>query len=169
MLAEMHGGSVSATSRGPGEGSEFTVRLPIAREAESESSEAPSPPNRSGRCSRILVVDDSIDTARGMVRLLKLLGHEVAVAHDGPSAVELARGFGPAFILLDIGLPGMNGYEVAETLRRDPGSKDAIIIGVSGYGRDEDRRRSEAAGFNHHLVKPVDFDALVSLLAASIG
>jgi CheY-like chemotaxis protein len=103
-----------------------------------------------------------------MVRLLKLLGNDVVVAQDGLSAVEMARGFRPEFVLLDIGLPGMDGYEVAAALRQDARLKETIIIGVSGYGQEEDRRRSQAAGFNHHLVKPVDFDKLVSLLTSSM-
>ena len=119
---------------------------------------------RSQTGSKILVVDDNEDTARGMVRLLELLGNEVRAVHDGPAAVAAARAFRPEFVLLDIGLPGMNGCEVAATLRGDEVHKGTVIIAVSGYGQDEDRRRSLAAGFDHHLVKPVDFDSLVSLL-----
>lgn len=100
-----------------------------------------------------------------MARLLKLLGHEVATAHAGPDALEIARDFRPEFVLLDIGLPGMNGYEVASRLRTEPRGEDAVIVAVSGYGQEEDRRRSRAAGFDHHLIKPVDHDALLSLLA----
>jgi CheY-like chemotaxis protein len=99
-----------------------------------------------------------------MVRLLKLLGNKVEPAHDGPSAIEAARTLRPEFILLDIGLPGMDGYEVARKLREEPCCKASVIIGVSGYGQEEDRRRSREAGFDHHLVKPVDFDKLVSLM-----
>ena len=100
-----------------------------------------------------------------MARLLKLLGHEVAVAHDGPEAIEVAREHRPDFVLLDIGLPGMDGYEVAARLRQEECCKDAVIIAVSGYGQDEDRRRSKEAGFDHHLIKPLDHDALLSLLS----
>ncbi len=110
------------------------------------------------------MVDDNIDTATGMVRLLKLLGNDVRVAHDGPAGVALGRAFRPDFVLLDIGLPGMNGYEVAASLKAEASCKDAVVIAVSGYGQDDDRRRSRAAGFDHHLVKPVDFDQLTSLL-----
>ena len=102
-----------------------------------------------------------------MARLLKLLGHDVATAHDGPEAIEAAREHRPEFVLLDIGLPGMDGYEVAARLRREECCRDAVIIAVSGYGQDEDRRRSREAGFDHHLVKPLDHDALLSLLAAA--
>jgi len=166
-LAEMHGGSVTAESAGAGKGSEFTVRLPAQKPLASPTQR----PKKSlatvaRRSSRILVVDDNVDTAAGLAKLLKLLGHEVAVSHDGESAIEVARAHNPEVVLLDIGLPGMNGYEVAKRLRDEPCCKTAVIIAVSGYGQDEDRRRSSEAGFDHHLVKPVDFDALTSLLAS---
>jgi signal transduction histidine kinase len=163
-LAEMHGGSVSARSEGPGKGSEFTVRLPLARETAAAGPQARPGLRASGGCSRILIVDDNVDTARGMVRLLKLLGNEAIAAHDGPAAIEAARTFRPDFVLLDIGLPGMDGYQVASALRADGLGKGAVIIAVSGYGQEEDRRRSRAAGFDHHLVKPVDFDTLIALI-----
>jgi CheY-like chemotaxis protein len=99
-----------------------------------------------------------------MVRLLKMLGNEVIAVHNGLAAIESARTFRPDFVLLDIGLPGMDGYQVASALREDEAQKDTVIIAVSGYGQDEDRRRSQAAGFDHHLVKPVDFDSLISLI-----
>jgi CheY-like chemotaxis protein len=99
-----------------------------------------------------------------MVRLLKLLGNDAMAVHDGGAAIEAVRTFRPQFVLLDIGLPGLDGYEVAAALRGDELHRDAVIIAVSGYGQEEDRRRSLAAGFDHHLVKPVDFDALMSLL-----
>ena len=113
----------------------------------------------------MLVVDDNVDTARGLARLLKLLGHDVRVAHDGPTAIEVARAHRPEIVLLDIGLPGMDGYEVARRLRAEECCKDALIIAVSGYGQQEDLRRSQEAGFDHHLVKPVDYDALMTLFA----
>ena len=145
-------------------GSTFTVRLPAAaRRAASE--EQPGTNASAGRRgARILVVDDNRDTAQSMARLLKLLGNEVETAHDGPSAIEVARTLRPEFVLLDIGLPGMDGYEVARRLREEPCCTPAVIIGVSGYGQDEDRRRSREAGFDHHLIKPVDFDKLVPLI-----
>ena len=100
-----------------------------------------------------------------MVRLLKLIGHETAGAHDGKEALLVARKFRPEFILLDIGLPGMDGYEVAAKMRQEEWCKDAVIVAVSGYGQDEDRRRSTEAGFDHHLIKPLDHDALLSLIS----
>src|SRR4051812_33168956 len=163
-LAEMHGGSVTARSNGPGTGSEFVVRLPSASPApEGRKDGAPSTADQRP-CRRVLIVDDNEDMARGMARLLKLLGHAVATAHDGPSAVEAARSHRPDYVLLDIGLPGMSGYEVAKRLRED-GFLDTVIIAVSGYGQEEDRRRSKLAGFDHHLVKPLDHDALLQLIA----
>jgi PAS domain S-box-containing protein len=165
-LAEMHGGSVTAASEGLGKGSEFTVRLPaLEGSAERKSSPLVTPPRVSRPSTRVLIVDDNLDTARGLSRLLKLLGHDVRVAHDGQEAVEAARGHRPEVVLLDIGLPGLDGYEVARRLRVDECCRGSVIIAVSGYGQAEDLRRSKEAGFDHHLVKPVDYDALMSLLA----
>jgi PAS domain S-box-containing protein len=165
-LVEMHGGRVEAESAGPGRGSEFTIRLPRAARPACSGAERTPGAGGATRAARILVVDDNADTARGMARLLKLLGHEVRVAHDGPGAIEAALEFRPEFVLLDIGLPGMDGYEVASRLKREGSFQDAIIIAVSGYGQDHDRRRSKEAGFDHHLVKPVDHEALLTLLSA---
>ncbi|WP_435011993.1 ATP-binding response regulator (plasmid) [Tundrisphaera lichenicola] len=162
-LAELHGGGVSARSEGPGKGSTFTVTLPAAR-SPALASQQPEAQMPARRGSRILVVDDNMDTARGMAKLLKLLGNEVRMAHDGHSAVEAARISRPEFVLLDIGLPGLDGYEVARTLREKPCCRGAVIIAVSGYGQEEDRSRSRETGFDHPLVKPVDFDRLVSLM-----
>jgi signal transduction histidine kinase len=165
-LTEMHGGSVVARSEGAGQGSEFIVRLPLVRRPESAGAESPSGPTAARQGSRILVVDDSVDTARGMVRLLKLLGNDAIAVHDGQTALETAVEFRPEFVLLDLGLPGMDGFEVVTAMRGEASLKNAVIIAISGYGRDEDRRRSRAAGFDHHLVKPIDFDSLISLMAA---
>jgi len=171
-LVELHGGSVAALSEGPGKGSEFVVRLPAAppeREAPGPKAAAKTEPTRAakgrGRGARVLIVDDNVDLARGIGRLLKVLGHESRLAHDGPSALVAAREFRPAFVLLDIGLPGMDGYQVAARLRQDDDLRGAVIIAVTGYGQDDDLRRSREAGIDHHLVKPVDHDTLVSLLS----
>ncbi|MDG3008234.1 PAS domain-containing hybrid sensor histidine kinase/response regulator [Paludisphaera mucosa] len=164
-LVEMHGGTVTAHSAGAGEGSEFVIRLPRARWTPEASRSADAARAETGRKVRILVVDDNVDTAWGMAMLLELLGHQVATAHSGPAAIEAATATPPDFILLDIGLPGMSGYEVASRLRREACCKDVVIVAVSGYGQDEDRRRSKAAGFDHHLTKPLDHDALLALLA----
>jgi CheY-like chemotaxis protein len=167
-LVEMHEGTITARSEGLGLGSEFIIRLPAAkRPAEAMASERG--PAAVGRKVRILVVDDNVDTARGMSRLLRLIGHEVATAHSGHEAIEAARAHRPEFVLLDIGLPGMNGYEVASKLRQEECCKTAVIVAVSGYGQEEDRRRSRDAGFDHHLTKPLDHDALLALLSAGLA
>ncbi|MGA7540391.1 MAG: response regulator [Steroidobacteraceae bacterium] len=113
---------------------------------------------------RLLVVDDNKDAAESMSMLLEMWGHEVAYAYDGPSALETARQWQPEAVILDIGLPGMDGYEVAERLRTLPQGKDAVLIAITGYGQDDDRRRSRRAGIDHHLVKPVSPDTLRTLI-----
>jgi PAS domain S-box-containing protein len=165
-LAEMHGGSVTAESEGLGKGSEFTVRLPALTElpARAPASSGKLPRVARPGC-RVLVVDDSIDNARGISRLLKLLGHDVREAHDGEAAIVMARTHRPDVILLDIGLPDMDGYQVVKQLRAEECCRDSLIVAVSGYGQPEDLRRAKEAGFDHHLVKPVDYDALMNLLA----
>jgi CheY-like chemotaxis protein len=114
---------------------------------------------------RILVVDDSRDEAESLAMLLNLMGSDVRVAHDGPAALEAMSSYQPAVVLLDIGMPGMDGYEVARRARRQPGLKDVTLIALTGWGQEEDRRRCREAGFDHHLVKPVDLEALQALLA----
>ena len=167
-LTQMHGGTVTVESEGLGKGSQFTVRLPaIVEPAQVEPSGPSELPRVARQSSRVMVVDDNVDTAAGLARLLKLLGHDVVVAHDGQQAIEIARTHRPEVVLLDIGLPMMNGYDVAKQLRQEPCCKTALIIAVSGYGQDEDRRKSQEAGFDHHLVKPVDLNAILSLLAQS--
>ena len=161
-LVTMHGGIVAVTSGGLGQGSEFTVRLPASAQAAEEAEVAtPSP---SAQVRRVLVVDDNVDSVQGMARLLRSEGHTVEIAFDGPGAIEAASAFRPDVILLDIGLPGMNGYEVAAKLRAD-GFTDATLLAISGYGQDEDRSKSREAGFDDHLVKPVDHDALLARIA----
>jgi CheY-like chemotaxis protein len=143
------------------------VRLPVAPDSEAVKPEAPGKESSANKSFRILVVDDHEDTALGIARLLKSLGNVVASVHDGPKALEMAHTFRPDFVLLDIGLPGMDGYTVASALREDDVCKDAVIIAITGYGRDEDRRKSHAAGFDHHLIKPVNFESLIALIAST--
>jgi PAS domain S-box-containing protein len=162
-LVELHGGSVSARSEGPGQGSEFIVRLPAAEEWPS-APPAPASAVRQGRGCRILIVDDNRALARSLGQLLKVLGHEVELAHDGPEGLEAARAHRPEVILLDIGLPTMDGYTVARALRQE-GFGDTLIIAVSGYGQEDDRRRSREAGMDHHLTKPVDLETISELIA----
>lgn len=164
-LAELHGGSLDAFSAGPGEGSEFTLRLPAAERPRADGHPEQIQAATAGAGSRVLVVDDNLELALGLARLLKLLGHDVRLAHDGPTALEVAAAFQPAVVLLDIGLPGLDGYQVAMALRQEGPSKDARIIAITGYGHEDDRKRSREAGFDHHLVKPIEFRSLITLLA----
>jgi PAS domain S-box-containing protein len=163
-LAEMHGGTVEATSEGQGKGSEFIVRLPLAKAPAKAPAAAPAAPAQAQR-RRVLAVDDNHDSAKTMTRLLQALGHEVRTAHDGAGALREAEAFAPEIVLLDIGLPGMDGFEVARRLRASRSFDDTVLIALTGYGSPEDRAQSREAGFNAHLVKPVDLEALKQLLA----
>lgn len=167
-LAEMHGGTLIATSAGPGLGSEFVVRLPLV-EAEAPGAEkAPSPKAEAvARGPRVLVVDDNVESAQGLASLLTILGHDVRVAFEGQEAIDAAREHLPEIVLLDIGLPRLDGYQVARLIRADDRLKRVLLVAVTGYGQDEDRRRSAEAGFDFHLVKPVDFDVLLELITRS--
>ena len=168
-LVEMHGGTVTALSAGPGTGTEFVVRLPALTGDGGDRHEPTQRPLEDGRHEppgrRILVVDDNQDAADSLARYLRrVAGHRVEVAYDGPGALGLARTFRPDVVLLDIGLPGMSGYEVAQRLREWPETGGARLIALTGWGQEDDRRRSRSAGIDVHLVKPVDPDALMGLL-----
>jgi signal transduction histidine kinase len=165
-LVEMHGGAVSAQSEGAGKGSLFTIRLPLAKLL--ARAPAQSVPVRSAASAprRILVVEDNLDSAEAMLLLLRGVGHEVTVVSDGREAVEVARRMQPEVILLDIGLPGMDGYQLARLLRGMPETRAARLIAVSGYGQQKDRKRSQEAGFDVHLVKPVDPSKLTEAINA---
>ncbi len=163
-LAELHGGRVEAHSDGPGRGSEFVVRLPLSA---GPAPPAPPPaPRPAPAARRVLVVDDNADAADTLAALLHGRGHAVRVARDGDAALLAAREFGPEVVLLDIGLPGMDGYAVARALRAAPGGGGLRLVALTGYGRDEDRRRSSEAGFDEHLVKPVAPEVLLGCLAS---
>jgi len=165
-LVELHGGRIEAKSAGPGKGAEFTVYLPCVL-----GSAADMVPEIDGKVAkpatgtRILVVDDNIDVAESMSVLLELEGHQVQTVYTAHDALEAARNFQPDVVLLDIGLPGMDGYEVAKRLRAFPETCKVLIIALTGYGREEDRARSKAAGFDQHLVKPVEPEVLNKLIA----
>ena len=163
-LTEMHGGTVSVHSDGVGQGSTFTVRLPLSEAAEPASLAAVDV-QAPHTALNVLVVDDNRDTAQAEAMLLKMYGHRVTLAHDGRSALELFEEIKPDAVLLDIGLPVINGYDVAAKLR-ERGYANTLLIAVSGYGQTEDRERSKRAGFNHHLVKPVDVRELLAILHA---
>jgi len=168
-LVTLHGGTVSAHSEGPGTGSQFTIRLPVAGRAHERPRHAPATEAKADphvRC-RVLVVDDNQDSADSLGMLLRMMGHEVRTAHDGLEAIAAAATFQPDVAILDIGLPKLNGYEVAKRIREQPWGKDIVLVALTGWGQDEHRRRSQEAGFNHHLTKPVELDVLQELLAAT--
>jgi PAS domain S-box-containing protein len=166
-LVEMHGGRIDARSGGVGEGSEFRVFLPLAREQERKRI---SDPRRMGRAEhpsavhRVMVVDDNKDAAESLGMLLRLSGMDVQIANDGPSALKTFPIFHPTVILLDLGMPGMDGYEVAQHIRHLPDSENVALIALTGWGHAESRQRSRDTGFVHHLVKPIELDSLVGLL-----
>jgi signal transduction histidine kinase/FixJ family two-component response regulator len=162
-LAEMHGGAIEAQSEGIGKGSEFIVRLPIASVQAPQTSASAAvletlPP------VRILVVDDNRDAAASLGMLLRTLGAEVRVEHDGPAAIEAFGAYDPAIALLDVGMPGMSGYDLARALRKRDADRRTTLVALTGWGQDEDRRRAHEAGFDHHLVKPTDVETLQRLI-----
>lgn len=161
-LVELHGGDVEARSPGPGQGSEFIVRLPLLRR-EARPGQTPHAPSGRDTLRRIVVIDDNVDAAESLAMLLRLKGHEVHIAYDGPAGVSLAQKTDPDCVLVDIGLPGIDGYEVAKRLRAQE-SERTLLIALTGYGQSEDRLKSEQAGFDHHLVKPVAQDVLEDVL-----
>jgi CheY-like chemotaxis protein len=179
-LTELHGGSVEAHSAGDGKGSEFVVRLPLSSklvdDADGAGSNASSEaqygsnaaeniqPARLNPVKRILLVDDNADTADLLALALGMDGHEVMIVHDGPEALRVSAEWHPEVVLLDIGLPGMDGYEVARRLRQKPGLSGVALVAVTGYGQEEDRQRAREAGFDRHLVKPADLDAIKRML-----
>ncbi len=166
-LVELHGGSVEAQSAGAGAGCTFSVRLPLVASGQEDQPSAALPVSDPdfGVDVRVLVVDDNVDHADSLSQFLLMLGYRTRIANDGLEAVRVADAFLPHVALLDIGLPGISGTEVARAIRTRPWGREVLLIALSGWGQDEDRRRSAEAGFNHHFVKPVDIDALTELLA----
>jgi CheY-like chemotaxis protein/two-component sensor histidine kinase len=169
-LVELHGGSLEAHSEGLGRGSEFVVRLPVADEG-AESRPAPAP-ERAGAGAesrrRVLVADDNEDAVSSLAQLLEIMGHEVRTAADGRQAVEAAAAFRPELILLDIGMPRLNGYDACRLIRAQPWGREPVIAALTGWGQDRDKARSREAGFDNHLVKPVEPADLERLLE-SVG
>jgi len=165
-LVQMHQGTISASSEGLGKGSEFIVRLPLAEG--SVHVEQPVAPSQASFSMRVLVVDDNQDAADSLGMLLKYLGTDVRVCHDGPAAIEAIDAFHPDLVLLDLGMPGMDGYEVAQRIRQNPEHRDVTLIALTGWGQEDDRARSRSAGFDHHLIKPAGVDALRALMATLV-
>jgi PAS domain S-box-containing protein len=166
-LVELHGGEVTVASGGLGKGTEFSVRLPLATgppAAPAAVVEAPAAVRR-----RVLVVEDNADAAETLRLVLELQGHEVHVAHTGPDGVDAAAAVRPEVVVCDIGLPGFDGFEVARRLREQPGGDGMLLVALTGYGQEQDRRRAREAGFHHHLVKPVEPDALCRVLASQLA
>jgi CheY-like chemotaxis protein len=163
-LVEMHDGIVEAQSGGVGQGSEFTVRLPIAVESATPPREVPVGEAPRTLARRILIADDNRDSAESLSLLLRFIGHETHTAMDGQQAVELAARIRPDVILLDLGMPNLNGYEACRRIREQPWGREIIIIAVTGWGQEEDRKKSHEAGFTNHLVKPVDLAVLKKIM-----
>ena len=164
-LVEMHGGNVEAHSAGLGKGCEFVVRLPLQKRVGPIMQEvALQKQEIAPKGHRLLVVDDNQDAALTLAMLLRLLGHQVQVAHRGAMALEIASSFQPHLVFLDLGMPGMDGYEVARRMREIPGMEKAVLAALTGWGQREDLRRTAEAGFDHHLVKPPEPRLLEELL-----
>jgi signal transduction histidine kinase/DNA-binding response OmpR family regulator len=169
-LIEMHGGSIEAHSEGAGKGSEFVVRLPaLAPATKTIAEDEPVSEERPAVRRRILVVDDNFDSAESMAMMLTLSGHEVATAHDGMEAVKLAGEFQPDVAFLDLGMPKLDGYEAARSIRQQSWGKQIVLVALTGWGQQEDKRRSREAGFDAHLVKPIDFGVLEELVASGFS
>jgi CheY-like chemotaxis protein len=164
-MVQLHGGTVSAFSAGRDQGSRFTVRLPVLSSVTTVVVHDAEPRVSPAERYRILVVDDNRDASESLATLLRLTGHETLTAYDGKQAITAAASFRPDVVLLDIGLPQANGYDVARELRTQSWGRGALLIALTGWGQEEDRRRSQDAGFDAHIVKPVDHAYLVRLLA----
>ena len=161
----LHGGRVEARSDGPGKGSEFVVRLPAAGETRGAAPPAAGADETRGPRRRVLVVDDNRDAAESLAEVLGIMGHEVRAAHDGATGVAAAAEFRPDVVLMDLGMPGVDGYEAARRIRAEPRGAGPVLVALTGWGSDGDRRRTQDAGFDRHLVKPVDADALSKIIA----
>jgi len=167
-LVELHGGSVEARSNGPDQGSEFIVRLPAFEHASESSSAVGNDEVAPAARLRILVADDNVDAADTLAELLRASGHDVHTEYDGVAAIRAARSHRPDVVLLDIGLPKLNGYDTAREIRAIDPQNPVVLVAVTGWGQDEDRRRSRQAGFDHHLVKPLDPELLDRVLASVV-
>jgi CheY-like chemotaxis protein len=165
-LVEMHEGRIEIRSLGHGQGAEVEIRLPVTTATEADGVEAEQPSSAATRSLRVLIVDDNLDAAEMLGAVVSRLGHTIRLAHDGAAAVTAAVGFAPDVILLDIGLPVMNGYAVARTLRQWPGFNQVYIAAITGWGEDKDRRQAREVGFDSHFTKPLSPALLQNLLDA---
>jgi PAS domain S-box-containing protein len=167
QLVEMHGGRIEARSRGIGTGCEFEISMPLIAERTEKSATTNDEPRERARARRVLIVEDNVDAAESLSMLLEILGHEVRVEATGAAALDTLRSNDFQAVLIDIGLPDMDGYEVARQIRMLPGSRTKLLVALTGYGQEEDKRRALSAGFDQHLIKPVDVEHLQNLLAES--
>jgi CheY-like chemotaxis protein/two-component sensor histidine kinase len=167
QLVELHGGTIAAHSEDSGTGSTFTIRLPLGRDAAQKSQDEPLSMFEPPADFRVLVVDDNVDSADSMAKVLEMLGYRTAVANDGQRALALAEDFRPRVVLLDIGLPLLTGHEVARRLRASSWGADALLIALSGWGQQADKDKSRLAGFDHHFAKPVDLTELMTVVASA--
>jgi CheY-like chemotaxis protein len=168
QLTKLHGGKVEASSV-LGQGSEFVVRLPVVPTDTPQQQPVAETSQPTIRPLRVLLVDDNVDTVLSLSMLLKVSGHHIRSAHDGTTAVQAALDYRPDVVVLDIGLPGLNGYEVAKRIRQHPVLKNVVLVALTGYGQDSDRQTSLQAGFNHHLVKPARLADILQILATVSG
>ena len=178
QFAEMHGGTLHASSSGLGQGSEFVLTLPVVtrqvqhlpqphdRLEKSTSPATPASEKALLNMKKILVVDDNVDAADTLVALLEMDGFEVSTAYDGLAAVAAVKAGHPDIVVMDIGMPGMDGYDAARMMRQEPGAENMVLIALTGWGQSTDKNRASLAGFDHHLVKPVDYDTLIKCLQA---
>jgi signal transduction histidine kinase/CheY-like chemotaxis protein len=166
QFAEMHGGIVEAYSAGPGMGSEFAIRLPVVSGAVCDAAPATAAKGADGRKMQVLVVDDNQDAADSLAALLEIDGFDVHAVYDGASAIRLAAELAPDMVVMDLGMPGMDGYETARAIRQRPGAERILMVALTGWGQNDARRRTGEAGFDYHLVKPVELEQLVRLAGA---
>lgn len=167
-LVELHDGELRAVSKGPGKGSIFSVHLNIAQSAIASGGADEKKASVKDERRRVLLVDDNVDFIATMENLLKLVGHNVRIAHDGTAALKTAAEFAPEFVFMDIGMPGLNGYDVARLLRQQPGMDEVVLVAVTGWGGEKDRQMSRNAGFNYHLIKPVELSQILDVLESRI-
>jgi len=165
-LVALHGGSIAASSDGIGRGTVFTVRIPLSGSMPEAAGLAPASTQNAPR-RRVLLADDNVDFANSLASLLTAHGHDVRVVHDGAEALRVAAEFLPECAFLDIGMPKVHGYEVARRLKASPATADCVLVAVTGWGQEDDRRRARDAGFDRHLVKPIDPEQLEAILAGA--